>query len=198
MNDDEFRALFDEHYPAVLGYGLRRVEPETARDVAAETFLVAWRQLDSRPAAPRAWLLAVARKVLANELRRQARAARLADKIGQQEASSGVDRGVAGDPGMLVGDADDVRAALASLSAGDQELLRLVGWDLLDQAELAQVLGCSRAALKVRLHRARRRLQATLAVQRQPLEHAHRTPARLAAAPPPDAPLAVDDLKDAR
>lgn len=56
----------------------------------------------------------------------------------------------------------DVRTALASLPAGDQEILRLVGWEQLVLAEVAVVLGCSRVAAKVRLHRARRRLLATL------------------------------------
>lgn len=198
LTDDEFRALFDEFYPAVLGYGLRRVDPETARDVAAETFLVAWRQLEDPPAAPKAWLLAVARKVLANELRRRARADRLAAKVGKQEALCSASRSVAADPGLSVGDADDVHRALANLSAADQELLRLVGWDLLDQAELAQVLGCSRAALKVRLHRARRRLDASLATQRQAPTASRGSSARVAPVPPREAPLAADDLKGSR
>ncbi len=37
------------------------------------------------------------------------------------------------------------------------ELLRLCAWEGLDGAELAAVLGCTPAAARVRLHRAKRR-----------------------------------------
>ena len=53
-------------------------------------------------------------------------------------------------------------------SADDRELLLLVGWEQLDHAAAARVLGCSRTALKVRLHRARRRLAAHLEVTSDP------------------------------
>jgi len=38
-------------------------------------------------------------------------------------------------------------------------VLRLVAWDGLDAAEAAEVLGVTRLAFAVRLHRARRRLE---------------------------------------
>jgi RNA polymerase sigma-70 factor (ECF subfamily) len=55
-----------------------------------------------------------------------------------------------------------VRAVLAELRQADQEVLRLTEWEGLDVAEVARVLGCSRTAAKVRLHRARRRFAARL------------------------------------
>lgn len=51
---------------------------------------------------------------------------------------------------------------MAKLSPRDQEVLQLIGWEQLDQAAAARVLGCSVTAVKVRLHRARRRLAALL------------------------------------
>lgn len=56
-----------------------------------------------------------------------------------------------------------VRAVLESLSQMDQEVLRLTEWERLDVSEVAAVLGCSRSAAKVRLHRARRRFASRLA-----------------------------------
>ncbi len=56
----------------------------------------------------------------------------------------------------------DERAALASLSDADQEVLRLVAWDGLTPAEVAVVLGCNPVAARSRLHRARGRLAAVL------------------------------------
>ena len=56
----------------------------------------------------------------------------------------------------------DVLRALDSLQPDDQEILRLAAWEELTSAQIAEVLGCSRGAAKVRLHRARQRLTAAL------------------------------------
>ncbi|MET8305280.1 sigma factor-like helix-turn-helix DNA-binding protein [Micromonospora sp. NPDC005173] len=56
---------------------------------------------------------------------------------------------------------------MATLSDLDQEILRLIGWEELTVSEAAQVLGCARATVAVRLHRARRRL--TEAMSEQPV-----------------------------
>ena len=45
-----------------------------------------------------------------------------------------------------------LRAALAVLSDPDRELLLLVGWEELSQAEAAMALGISHGAARVRLH----------------------------------------------
>jgi DNA-directed RNA polymerase specialized sigma24 family protein len=58
----------------------------------------------------------------------------------------------------------EVLAALATLTARDAEVLRLATWEGLDTDELAYVLGCTRAAAKVRLHRAWRRFAQALLV----------------------------------
>ncbi len=60
-----------------------------------------------------------------------------------------------------------LRAALAVLSERDREALRLVAWEGLDPERAARAAGCSRGAFAVRLHRARRRLEAALADDRQ-------------------------------
>lgn len=53
--------------------------------------------------------------------------------------------------------------ALANLRADDQELLRLLAWEGLSQAEAGVVLGVSPNAVAIRLHRARRRFATELA-----------------------------------
>jgi DNA-directed RNA polymerase specialized sigma24 family protein len=54
------------------------------------------------------------------------------------------------------------------VSAGDREVLLMTAWDGLSSREAATALGCSRAAAKVRLFRAKRRLRSEL----DKLEHA--------------------------
>jgi RNA polymerase sigma-70 factor (ECF subfamily) len=55
-----------------------------------------------------------------------------------------------------------VAAALRSLGDTDREILTLAAWEDLDAGQIAVVLGCSRNAARIRLHRARRRLAAAL------------------------------------
>ncbi|MFD9884662.1 RNA polymerase sigma factor [Streptomyces alboflavus] len=160
-DEERFKELFEAHYEHVLRFAARRVEHEAAGDVAAETFLVAWRRFAEVPSAgdeALPWLYAVARRVLANQRRGDRRGERLTARIG------GVDPPRAGPDhaGDVVG-VLHLRQALGTLSARDRETLLLVGWDGLDVADAAQVVGCGRRTFAVRLHRARRRLARALA-----------------------------------
>jgi RNA polymerase sigma factor (sigma-70 family) len=155
-----FTALYQSQHDAVLRYALRRTDPETARDVTAETFLVAWRRLDVVPAGDtdaRPWLYGVARRVLANAERSRRRAENLTARLHQQRQNAS-----AADAGGVVGETARLNAALATLTESDQEALRLVGWEELDLASAALAMGCSRGTMAVRLHRARRRLERAL------------------------------------
>jgi RNA polymerase sigma factor (sigma-70 family) len=163
---DRFKALYEDHYPAVLRYAARRVGAEAARDIASETFLTAWRRLDRVPLEQSLpWLYATARKCLANELRRRDSRERLDSRI--RDEARGQD--VAGpELSERVMDRLAVLAALASLRPDDQEALRLIGWEQLDVATAAQVMGCSAPTFRVRLHRARRRFARALGQAGEP------------------------------
>jgi DNA-directed RNA polymerase specialized sigma24 family protein len=58
--------------------------------------------------------------------------------------------------------------ALRSLTPPEREALLLVAWDGLTPAEGAIAAGCSAAAFRVRLHRARRRVAAQLGIEPAP------------------------------
>ena len=60
-------------------------------------------------------------------------------------------------------DRAEALTALAGLKDDDREALLLTAWDGLSADQAAAVLGCSKAAFQVRLHRARRRLDLRLA-----------------------------------
>ena len=63
------------------------------------------------------------------------------------------------DPGATVGEQQDVRRALANLSAKERQALILTDWLELDAAEVGEVLGIKPNAVRVRLHRARTNLR---------------------------------------
>jgi RNA polymerase sigma-70 factor (ECF subfamily) len=157
VSDDDrrqFEDLFRDHVQAVFRYAVARSDHEAARDVVAETFLVAWRRLPDVPGDPRAWLLGVARRVLQTQLRGGYRRRALYEKAAFQPLSGdGSDL----DPAKRTVEKFAVRAAFGRLSARDQELLSLVAWDGLDNLEAAKVLRLSHQGFRVRLHRARKR-----------------------------------------
>lgn len=166
MNGPERRARFEEIYQAysglILAYALRRgAGAEDAGDVVAETFATAWRRIDDVPPGEQArpWLYGVARRVCANQRRGRERRARLDQRIaadlGPLVAAAAVS---AEGPGL-----EHIAAVFARLPEGDREVLALVGWEGLDRDEIAVVLGCSRATVRVRLHRARTRFARGLA-----------------------------------
>jgi RNA polymerase sigma factor (sigma-70 family) len=152
-----FESLYREHYGAILRYAARRADEDTARDVAAETFLIAWRRLDSvpHPDALR-WLYATARNVLRHDQRRGSRRARLDERLSAQPAR------VAADVADSVIDRLHYRQLLDALPGKEREAIELVEWEHLDIATAARVVGCSTATFRVRLHRARRRLTAAI------------------------------------
>ena len=76
-----FEDLFAAHYWAVRAYVLRRAPAASAEDVIAETFLVAWRRLDSLGEDPLPWLFGVARHVMANQQRAERRRGALTDRL---------------------------------------------------------------------------------------------------------------------
>jgi RNA polymerase sigma-70 factor (ECF subfamily) len=158
--EDQFDALYRAHSRAVLRYAARRTDPETAGDIVAETFLVAWRRLADVPTDPgqaEPWLYGVARRVLANAERSSRRTNRVAARLWLEGAQD-----EAPDPAAVVSERQRVIQALSELTEPDQEALRLVGWEGLDVAGAALAMGCSRSAMAVRLHRARRRLDQAL------------------------------------
>jgi RNA polymerase sigma-70 factor (ECF subfamily) len=157
LAEQRFQQVYQAHHRAVLGYFLRRTDATSARDGAAETFLVAWRRLDEVPDGDRAllWLYGVARRVLANQRRSRDRYAALGRKLTPAETPD------TRSPELVVlrrAEDDEMLSAVARLRPEDQEILRLAVWEELPHAEIAGIIGTSPHAVTQRLHRITSRL----------------------------------------
>ncbi|WP_308200011.1 sigma-70 family RNA polymerase sigma factor [Actinotalea sp. C106] len=160
MRDDAwFEALFREHSTAVHRYFARRAAHDDVQDLTADVLVTAWRRREAVPeGAELPWLYRTAGYVLANH-RRKARA------IPVQELPEEVDDA---DPAHLTLADEQVRSALAALSARDRRILLLHSWEGVEGDALAQVLGISRGGADAALSRARARLREVWAQQDAP------------------------------
>ena len=154
MSEERFVELWRAYGPRILAYALRHVDADSAQDVLAETFLVAWRRIGDVPAEPLPWLLVVARNIISGVRRTGARQARLTDAM--QRLREVAEPAAAAD--VLATERAAVLDRLAALTDREREALLLVAWDGLTSQHAARVAGCSLAAFHVRLFRARRRL----------------------------------------
>ena len=156
-----FETIWREHRHQVLAYCLRRAASADAEDACADTFLVVWRRIDEIPPAPKTLpcLYGIARKSLSNQTRAFYRRGRLHTKL------SNLGMAPAADPMLVVvQSADDkvVTDAVQRLKPVDREIVMLDVWEGLSRAEIADVLGMTRAAVDQRIHRAYQKLSRTL------------------------------------
>jgi RNA polymerase sigma-70 factor (ECF subfamily) len=133
-------------------------DPLAAEDAVQEALLRAWRQRHrcKRPDAPLAWMVQITRNESLRLIgRRQARAERETPSVAEVEAAQ--DPEVGEPEGRL--DLLDLRRALAHVSTDERELLALrYGCDL-SQPDIAEALAVPEGTVKVRLHRARKRVR---------------------------------------
>ncbi|GAA3472623.1 RNA polymerase sigma factor [Nonomuraea roseola] len=147
---ERFTTMYDECRQRVWAYVVARAGRQVADEVVSETFAIAWRKLDQVPGNALPYLLGIARNVLRDSVREEARRESLARELREW---------VVGDVADQVAERLGVLRAMARLTQDERELLILVAWQGLSSRDAARVVGCSVPAFKVRLHRARKRLQ---------------------------------------
>ncbi|WP_052462510.1 RNA polymerase sigma factor [Nigerium massiliense] len=146
-----FGAMFEATSARVYAYARRHADADTAPDVVAEVYLIAWKRRDKVPDEPVPWLIVTARNVLHRHWRTRSRQQRLATELAGIEALATASSADGDDRQALV-------TAFSRLSEADRETLLLVGWDGLTPQQAAGVVGCSPNTFAARLSRARRRL----------------------------------------
>lgn len=154
-----FEAVYRELYAPICGYALRRTRnPEDAAEAVAETFATLWRRFDACPGGDelRPWLFGVTRRVMANQRRGERRRSALGERLAENVDPAAGEAARAEEP------AGELARAFAALNDSDRELLSLVAWEGLSRDEIAVALGTNRAAVRLRLHRASKRLRDAL------------------------------------
>lgn len=152
-----FEHLYGAHYSALVVYVQRRVKHDCVDDVVAETFLTAWRSIESVPHgdAARWWLYRVAYRSVGHLWRGGTRRARLHARI------AALPDAPPPPPELGIEHADELQRVLeaaAHLNQRDEEVLRLALWEHLTREQIAEVLELTTNAVSQRLHRARANL----------------------------------------
>lgn len=157
-----FGEIFDRHAGAIFLYLARRIGPQEASDLLADSFLAAF-QARSRFASDRPsalpWLYGIASNLLRKHFRRRAGELDMLDRATGQ--------GQVPDHGDAVANAVDARLQvqrmarlLDELPPGERDVLLLYAWEALSYEEIAGALDIPVGTVRSRLNRTRRRLRA--------------------------------------
>ena len=161
---EAFSALFTRHAATIQRYVTRRLGPDVADDVVADTFLLAFRQRDSYdPARADAlpWLYGIATNLIGRHRRNEVRLYRALARTGADGVTAPFTDQV--DSAVTASMASRrLAAALARLPAAYRDPLLLFVWGDLSYEETAIALGVPKGTVRSRISRARARLRRTL------------------------------------
>ena len=163
-NSELFAVLYDRYATQLYHYAYRRVGPEAAEDVVADTFLVAFQRrgrydLERPDALP--WLFGIVSKEISRRRRsEQARYRAMARAFADPSVDVLAERVTA----QVTAEAlrGQLASALAALSTGDRDALLLVAWGGLTYDEVALALRIPVGTVRSRLNRARRKTREAL------------------------------------
>jgi RNA polymerase sigma-70 factor (ECF subfamily) len=152
----QFRKLYEEHRERLFYYLLRLTgDYDLSRDIMQESFVRCLGRYGDR-ITNIALLFKVARNLVLDHKRKSDRN----EPLGQQQTADPTDI----EHQVLVHEHyRKVLAALKSLSFQDRELISLVANESLSYREIASILGATENSIKVRVHRARKRLRMAMA-----------------------------------
>ena len=157
-----FEAVYRAHVDAIAGFFARRsADPQTVADLTSETFVRAIGSIHTFEGrgSLRAWLIAIARAVYAQQQEALAGGRQIVDRLSAEVPLA------ADDLEDLIDRIDAERAGrdllerVARLPELERTAIELVAIEGMTSREAAQVIGVSPAAVRVRMLRARTRLR---------------------------------------
>jgi RNA polymerase sigma factor (sigma-70 family) len=162
---EALRELYGRHGPALFAIAARALDPATAEEIVQDVFLALWqgaRDFDPARGSVRALLATIARRRIANELRRRGRRPAFDFDASQLESAADPDSGPAA-LAWLSFQRAAVRDALAQLPPKQRQALGLAFFDELTHAEVAEVLHERLGTVKTRIRAALAKLREQLA-----------------------------------
>jgi len=160
MREADFERLFTEHAKPLFAFLVYRCgDRGLAEDVLADTFERALRartRFDRRKASEKTWLYSIAMNRLRDELRRRGAELRAVERVGLSLPPGG-------DEYARIAARDELRSALALLSAEEREVIALRFGAGLTVPEIARVTGERRTTAEGRLYRGLARMRDELA-----------------------------------
>jgi RNA polymerase sigma-70 factor (ECF subfamily) len=158
-------ALYDRFGKLAYGLALRVLrDAALAEDAVQEAFLAVWRQaagFDRSRGTASTWILTLVHRRAVDLVRRQARVNALPDRLDEMPPPAVMAESVDDDV-ELRETRSEVKAALATLSKADREVLGLTYWCGLTQPEVAIALGIPCGTVKSRTFNALVRLREAL------------------------------------
>jgi RNA polymerase sigma-70 factor (ECF subfamily) len=161
---DRFGELYDRYFPEIYTYVAGRLGRDVADDLAAETFLAAFRRrarFDAARGPARAWLYGIATNLVGQHRRDEARRYRTLARVPASPGPDREDERVA-EQVSAQGLRGPLMLALARLPAGDRDVLLLVSLGGLSYDEVAAALSIPPGTVGSRLNRARRKVREAL------------------------------------
>ncbi|WP_433243218.1 RNA polymerase sigma factor [Streptosporangium sp. CA-135522] len=158
---ERFGVVFDRYFDTIHRYVHMRLGESAADDIAAETFLRAFRvreHYDIARLSARAWLYGIASNLVADHRRNEARRYRALARSAESSTVASHDERVVQRVSAAIMQ-PQLASGLARLSAGDRDVLLLVACAQLSYEEVADALAIPRGTVGSRLNRARKKLR---------------------------------------
>lgn len=163
----EFDRIFTEYSAPIYNYALRMVgDPDRAADVAQDTFIKAYRKLDTLTDASstRSWLYRIATNTAIDEMRRRRHVVPMGDD--DDHPVEQADSGPGPETQVLSGLMDErISRALLRLRPNHRQCLILSDVEDMSSVQIGEVMGMSNGAVRVLLCRARGEMRRLLAAE---------------------------------
>jgi len=152
---EKFAPIFRRHFDVIFRYLAKRVDPTTAEDLAAETFVQAFAhrsRFDPSRESALPWLYGIATNLLRHHRRRERVRLTALTRTGIRLREPTIDSERAEELTAVI---VSVLNAMETLEPSDRDVLVLHAWEDLSYSQVAEALEIPIGTVRSRLHRAR-------------------------------------------
>lgn len=161
---ERFGEIFDAYFAEIHRYVARRLGAQTADDLAAETFAIAFRRrgaYDGSRANARPWLYGIATNLIGRHRRDERRRLRALDRVDRRDTALDEEDALTARL-SAEGARGPLARAVAALPSGQRDALLLVVLGGLSYEEVATALDVPFGTVSSRINRARKKLRTAL------------------------------------